>query len=340
VRYCNQRLIDYTGLSEEELQLGSYAALHPEDVERVKAAWQVARAQGTDYEMQQRVRGRDGGYRRFVCRAVVVKDEQGRPGEWFGTDTDVEDFQRAQEALGEAQFELARMMRVSTMGELAASIAHEVKQPLAAISINANACARWLSARPPNLRQAKRTTEHIVRDTNRAADIITRILTFLKREPTQRGPVDVNEVIADVVAMVRVEIRVNEISLVLPQIEPLSVQADRVQLQQVILNLMMNAIDAMRPVMRRARTVQISTGRHSSELLRVSVSDTGVGLAPEQRERIFDAFHTTKPNGMGMGLAISRSIVEAHGGQLWATRNEGPGATFHLTLPVAIATNR
>jgi signal transduction histidine kinase len=224
------------------------------------------------------------------------------------------------------------------MGELAASIAHEVKQPLAAVVTNGNACARWLAAIPPNLREANRTIERIVRDANRAAEILTRIRTFLKRGPLQRAQFDVNEVIADVIVTVQGEFRAKEVSLVLPQpdLRP-PVHADRVQLQQVILNLVMNAIDALRPVTDRARVLEILTARHSADLLRISVRDSGVGLDPEHRERIFDAFHTSKPEGMGMGLAISRSIVETHGGRLWATPNEGPGATFHLTLPLALA---
>jgi signal transduction histidine kinase len=232
---------------------------------------------------------------------------------------------------------LVESMRVSTMVELAASIAHEVKQPLAAIALNGSACVRWLGARPPNMDEAKRTIEHIVRDANRAADVITRIRTFLKRGPTQQASVNVNEVIADVVAMVQTELRSNNVSLVLSRAERFpAVHADPTQLQQVILSLVMNAIDAMRPLAAGARVLRISTGQHGPEALCISVCDTGVGLASEHGDRIFDAFCTTKQDGMGMGLAISRSIVEAHGGRLWATQNEGPGASFHLTLPFAI----
>jgi signal transduction histidine kinase len=250
--------------------------------------------------------------------------------------TDVEGCRQAPESLAEARLELARMTRVTTMGELAASIAHEVKQPLAAIAAQGNACTRWLAATPPNFEEANRGIERIVRNAGRAAEIVTRIRGFLRRDPTTMANVNINDVIADVVATVQWQFRTNGVSLVLPQPDRLSpVSADRVKLQQVILNLVMNAIDAMRPVTNRARVLEIGTAQQSVDWLRVSVRDSGVGLDPHGWNHIFDAFHTTKPDGMGMGLAISRSIVEAHGGRLWATPNEDWGAAFHLTLPAA-----
>jgi PAS domain S-box-containing protein len=334
--YVNQRLIDYTGISLEQLRRGgAWAALHPDDMERVKAAWATAFANGTDYEMEQRVRGRDGRYRRFVCRAVVVRDERGEVVEWFGTDTDVEDRRQAEESLTRARFELARVMRVTTMGELAASIAHELNQPLAAIATSGHAGVRWLSAEPPNLREADEALERIIRDANRAAGIITRIRSFLKRGPERRSEVNLDDLIAEVMVMVQAEIRNRGVSLIVTKSEGLTpAPADRVQLQQVILNLVMNAIDAMSSVKDKARVLEIGTGQHGADMLRVSVSDTGKGIAPAERDRVFEPFHTTKPKGMGMGLAISRSIVEAHGGELWVTPNEGSGETFQFTLPL------
>ncbi|MGZ5145468.1 MAG: ATP-binding protein [Burkholderiales bacterium] len=337
VGYWNQRLIDYTGLTPEELRQGGWGALHPGDAARGKAAWRFAFANGSDYEMEQRVRGRDGRYRRFVRRGVVVKDQQGRPVEWFGTDTDVEDRRQSEEALAQARFELARMMRVTAMGELAACIAHEINQPLAAVVTNGNACARWLAASPPDLREAHDAVDRIVRDANRAAEVIKRIRAFLQRGSPQRAAIDLNEVIFEVIAMVQGEMTSHGVSSRIAQGAGLPLASgDRVQVQQVILNLVMNAIDAMRPVTQRARILEIGAARFDADLLRISVRDSGVGLDPAQRERIFDAFHTTKADGMGMGLAISRSIVEAHGGRLWATRNEDAGETFQLTLPLAV----
>jgi C4-dicarboxylate-specific signal transduction histidine kinase len=222
------------------------------------------------------------------------------------------------------------------LGELAASIALEINQPLAAVVTNGNACARWLTATPPDLREAHDAANRIVRDANRAAEVIKRIRAFLQRGTAQRAAMDVNEVVSEVIAMVQGEIRSHGVS---PRIATAAglppVSGDRVQVQQVILNLVMNAIDAMRPVTDRARVLEIGAARHGADLLCISVRDSGVGLDPGERERIFDAFHTTKPDGMGMGLAISRSIVEAHGGRLWAMPNEGPGEIFQLTLPVS-----
>jgi PAS domain S-box-containing protein len=333
--YWNQRLSDYTGLSDDELRRGGWAALHPDDVARAREKWQEAWAQGAEYLMEERLRGRDGRYRRFVCRAVPVKDEQGRPAEWFGTNSDVENFRQADEALHKLQAELAHVARVTTLGELAASIAHEVNQPLTAVITGAHACARWLASEPPNLAEANSTVQRIVRDANRAAEVIARIRAFLQRGAAQAA-VDINEVIAQVVAMARGEIRTQGVTLVLAPAAGLPpIVGDRIQLQQVILNLVINGIDAMSQVTKRTRTLEIEAGRHGVDALRVAVRDSGVGLPSGHRDRIFEAFHTTKPHGMGMGLAISRSIVEAHGGTLWASPNDGPGTTFQFTLPVA-----
>jgi PAS domain S-box-containing protein len=336
VGYWNQRLIDYTGLTEPELRAGGWSALHPDDVGRVRAAWQLAFAQGTDYEMEQRLRRRDGEYRRFICRAIAVRDEHGKAVEWFGTDTDNEDRRQAQEALHKSQLELAHMSRVTTLGELAASIAHEVNQPLAAVVANGNACMRWLAANPPNLGEAKDAAQRIVRDANGAAEVIKRIRKFLRRGTDERSAVDLDAVISEVIAMVQGEIEARQVSLQMAPARGLPpVAADRVQLQQVVLNLVMNAVEAMAAVTGRARVLEIEVSRYDSAALCVTVRDCGVGLSPEYRDRLFDAFETTKPDGMGMGLAISRSIVEAHGGRLWATANEGYGETFRFTVPLA-----
>jgi PAS domain S-box-containing protein len=334
--YWNQRLSDYTGLTPDELRRGAWEALHPDDIGRVKAAWQAAFAQGTDYELEERVRGRDGRYRHFVCRAVPIRDGQGRPVEWFGTDTDVEDRHSAEDALHKLQAELAHVARVTTLGELAASIAHEVNQPLAAIVTDGYACMRWLGVRPPNLPEAIHAVERTVRDANRAADVIRRIRTFLKRDPGRAASTDLRDIVSEVIAMVQSETRTQNVLLSVrsaAQLPPAI--ADRIQLQQVVLNLVMNAIEAMSAVTDRSRTVEIELEMHSDDTLRLGVRDSGIGVLPEQADRIFDAFHTTKRQGMGMGLAISRSIVEAHGGRLWTTPNDGPGATFQFTLPVA-----
>jgi PAS domain S-box-containing protein len=335
VGYRNQRLIDYTGLTDDEFRQGGWAALHPDDVERVRAAWAVALEHGTHYEMEHRLRGRDGRYRRFVVRAVPVEHEGGRAVEWFGTDTDVEDYRRAEEALQNLQVEHAHVARVATLGELAASIAHEVNQPLAAIVTNGHACRRWLAADPTDLREANASLDRIVRDANRAADVIRRIRAFLKQRPASPTRTRLDEAVSEVLAMVRTEMHTRGVSARVALAADLpAVAADRIQVQQVVLNLVINAIEAMSAVDDRERTVEIETGRQGADTVYLAVRDRGVGVPPGQQDRIFDAFHTTKPHGLGMGLAISRSIVEGYGGRLWSTSNEGPGATFQFTLPV------
>jgi C4-dicarboxylate-specific signal transduction histidine kinase len=330
-------LIDYTGLTGEELGSGGgRAALHPDDVERVEAAWKKAWAQGTRYEMEQRIRGRDGRYRRFVCRGIAVKDAQGRPVEWFGTDTDVEDRRQGEEALHKAQVELSHVTRVMTMGELAASIAHEMNQPLGAIVNNANVCFRLAAASGDGDDMREALTD-IVNDANRASTIIARIRAMTTRALPGKTSLQLREVIGDVLALARRELteRRIEVRTELPEDLPL-VFGDRVQLQQVLLNLVMNGIEAMSGVAGERRLLTIGGQRDGLDgrpSVRISVQDLGSGIEAENMEHLFEAFYSTKPQGMGMGLRISRSIVEAHGGRLWAAPNAGPGAAFFFALP-------
>jgi PAS domain S-box-containing protein len=336
--YWNQRVIDYTGLTAEDLRQGGWGALHPEEAERVKEAWRKAQQHGTQFEMEQRIRGRDGRFRRFVCRAVPIKDEQGRPIEWYGTSTDVEERRQAEEALHKAQAELSHITRVTTMGEFATSIAHEVNQPLAAIVANGSACARWLAADPPNLHEAGVAIQRTIRDAIRASDVIAGIRAFLKREDS-RAPLNINEVIGEVVDLMVGKMESHGVSLEgQPGDELPPVMGNRVQLQQVALNLAMNALEAMDSTSEHPRVLGIRTEAGEDGMVLVSIRDSGVGLDPAYRERAFDAFHTTKPQGLGMGLPISRSIVEAHGGRLWATANPDRGETFRFTLPVVAPT--
>ena len=241
---------------------------------------------------------------------------------------------RAEDALERSQAELVRVARATTVGELTASIAHEVNQPLAAVVTNANACLRWLAGQPPNLDEARDAARRIVRDGNRASDVIARIRALLKKGESAKAPVDLNELIQEIRALAQAEVLRRKVTLqtdLAPSLPP--VVADRVQLQQVLLNLITNALDALSPVTDRSRVLNIRTDAPQSGTVRVAVRDTGVGIEPEHCARLFDAFFTSKPNGLGMGLPISRSIVEAHGGKLWATPNEGPGVTFQFTLP-------
>ena len=336
LRYWNQQLADYTGLTADELRLGGRPATHPDDVERSKMAWETAVERGTSYEVEQRIRRYDGEYRHFVCRAAVLKDKQGRPIEWLGTNTDVEERRRAEDELLYLQTELAHVARSATLGEFAASIAHEVNQPLTAVITNGHACIRWLAQETPDLREAAEAAARIVRDAKRASEVILRIREFLKRGTRQIAPTNMNEAISQVIGMVQTQMRNQGVLLrIATRAELPQVAADRIQLQQVILNLVMNALDAMEAIADRARVLQIELHSHDANTLRVAICDSGIGLVPGQRDRAFDAFHTTKPQGMGMGLAISRSIVEAHGGRLWATPNAVHGETFHFTMPIA-----
>jgi C4-dicarboxylate-specific signal transduction histidine kinase len=267
----------------------------------------------------------------------VVADD-GRAVEWFGTNTDIEDMRQAEEALRRSQAELAHVARATTLGELAASIAHEVNQPLTAVVANGGACIRWLAAEPPNLGEALDAVGRIVNDANRAAAIIRRIREFLRRGKEELAPIDLGTSVADALALIHSQIRERNIALRVVVVDGLPpVLSDRVQVQQVVVNLAMNAIEAMAAVTDRERTLEVRTERHGDRLLCVSIRDSGVGFAAATRSRMFEAFHTTKSGGMGMGLTISRTIVEAHGGVLWAEANADHGQTFRFTLPIAAA---
>jgi PAS domain S-box-containing protein len=244
---------------------------------------------------------------------------------------------RAEAALREAQTELAHVTRAMTMGELTASIAHEINQPLAAVVANANACLRWLAGAVPNLDEAREAVGRIVRDGNRASDVIGRIRALFKKSDDEKALLDMNEVIQEVVGLIQSEIQKNGVVLRMALAAGLPrVMGDRVQLQQVILNLVMNGIEAMSAVMDRPHDLLIRSDQYESDKVLIAVEDSGIGLNSENLDHLFAAFFTTKPKGMGLGLAISRSIVENHGGRLWAVPNDGPGATFQFTLDVGI----
>jgi signal transduction histidine kinase len=237
--------------------------------------------------------------------------------------------------LQRAHAELAHVTRVTTLGELAASIAHEVNQPLAAIVADANACLNWLAATNPPLDMVHGALTAIVRDGHRAADVIQRIRQMAAKTVSPKAPVDLNDVIRDVIPIVRAALLRDEVSLAVELAAELPrVLGDRVQLQQVILNLVMNGTEAMAGVEDRPRELKLRSQPHDGERVTLAVHDTGVGIDPKHLDRLFNAFFTTKPGGMGMGLSISRSIIDAHGGRLWATPNEPHGAIFHFSLPV------
>jgi PAS domain S-box-containing protein len=335
--FANRQELDYTGLTQQEVHSKDAVAriVHPEDLKKLEAVREQARSNGAPFETEARIRGKDGHYRWFLIRDNPLRDEQGRVMRWYGTRTDIEDQKRAEEASRKAQADLAHVTRIMTMGEFAASIAHEVNQPLTGVIAHAGTCSRWLAAQPPDMEQARRTLGLIVRDGNRAIEVIGRIRALTKKAPPRRDRLNINTAILEVIALThtelqrdRVELRTN-LSIDLPL-----VPADRVQLQQVILNLIVNAMEAMSGVGDRPRELVVVTGAGDANDVFVEVRDSGLGLDPANLSRLFDSFYTTKPEGMGMGLSISRSIIEAHGGRLWATPNQIHGAVFRFTLPV------
>jgi C4-dicarboxylate-specific signal transduction histidine kinase len=246
---------------------------------------------------------------------------------------------RTAEALRQAQADLARVSRVTAMGELTASLAHEVNQPIAAAVINANSCSRWLAGQPPNIEEARAAAARIVQDGTRAAEIINRVGRLFKKGAPELELVDVNDVIREMVVLLRSEAAQHSVSVreeLAPDLP--GTTGDRVQLQQVVMNLIINGIDAMKDV-DGLRELTIRSERAKNEQLQVSVSDTGIGLPPQQ-DQIFKAFFTTKSHGIGMGLSISRSIIESHGGRLWASNGSPRGASFHMTLPALLSPQR
>jgi PAS domain S-box-containing protein len=266
-----------------------------------------------------------------------IYDEKGNFLGYRGTGTNITASVRAElaeAALREAQAELAHVTRITMLGELTASIAHEVNQPLAAVVANAEAGLRWLDRDPPDVAGARRSAEWVIEDANRASEVVRRVRALAKAD-TEKVPLDVNDVVREVTVLVKRELVSHRVSLRMALAAgPLNILGDRIQLQQVIINLVMNGIEAMQQVADRPRELVIRSGQDDSRRAFLSVTDFGVGISAEDTERLFRAFFTTKSSGLGMGLSICRSIVEAHGGRLWAYRNEGPGTTFQFTLPL------
>src|SRR5712671_2980542 len=330
--FLNQRFLEYTGLSVEEgLGWGWMNEFHPED--RAEEEWRAAFAAREPFEKEARLRRADGAYRWFLFRGVPLRDERGRVVKWYGTTTDIEDRKRAEEALLEAQDKLAHVTRTQAMGELAAAIAHEVNQPLTAIVTNANFSLRQLKGSTPNLDELRTAMSEIVNDGTRASAVISRIRGLLMDGTSRRTELDINQIIRDVTILLRNELRRNHILLNMELASTLPrVPGDPVQLQQVLINLIMNAIEAMRTSTEARPEILIrSAGNHDDVL--VQVQDSGPGIEPQLADRIFEPFFTTKAEGIGMGLSISRSIIESHGGQL-SHKKASRGVLFQFTLPV------
>jgi signal transduction histidine kinase len=308
--------------------------VHPEDVSLVEKMKMVDQAQETgDFEWQYRLLMPDQSvkYLHAVAHATRTSDDQ---VEYIAVVQDVTARRLAEEALAKARSDLAKVARASSLGVLTASIAHEVNQPLSGIITNAGTCLRMLDAHPPNIDGARETARRTIRDGNRASDVITRLRALFSKEELTLEPLDLNEVIKEVLALSQGDLQRNRVTVQseLAQDLPI-VSGDRIQLQQVILNLLRNASDAMGDVADRSRQAIVRTEREAVDRVRVSVSDSGVGFDSNSMTTLFDAFYTTKGDGMGMGLSVSRSIIERHRGDLWAAPNDGPGATFSFSIP-------
>jgi signal transduction histidine kinase len=311
-----------------------FDTLHPDDKADVRSAIEGAVRAGVDYDIQGfRICRADAGQIRFL-RTIGHRNPAGESGEYFGVTMDITELKRAEEErerLRQLEADLAHINRINMMGELAAALAHEIKQPIAAAITSASACLRWLGHVPPDVERARAAAARIEQEGNRAADIINSLRSFYKTgTPAERQWVDVKGTVREMSALLRTEAARYSVTI-RPEFEadPPQILADRVQLQQVLMNLMLNAIEAMKDTGGEL-TIRSQV---SAEGLTVSISDTGIGLPAEGPDLIFDPFHTTKQQGTGMGLTITRSIVEAYGGHVWATPNQGPGATFYFTLP-------
>jgi PAS domain S-box-containing protein len=333
IDFINGQLQRSVGLSIEKIQgSGWVAAVHPLDVKRHLESWRVSLATGEPFENEVRLRlEADSQYRWFWARAVPLRDARGKIIKWYGISTDIEDRKRAEQEREALQADLAHLNRVSTLGELAASLSHELKQPITAAITDAKTCATWLNRDQPDVGEAIEATMRIVEDGKRATEIIDRLRSLYKKAPEQRELVDVNEIIREMTELLRGEASRYRVSMPTDlDVKISKISADRVQLQQVLMNLMLNGIEAMKET---GGVLTVKAQLDQSGRVLISVSDTGVGLPAGFADKIFNAFFTTKPQGSGMGLSISRTIVESHGGRLWAVPNSGRGATFHIALP-------
>ena len=306
--------------------------VHPDDRELVLQEIDRAARGEPDHDYDYRLLMPNGVIKHLTVRTHRAKYTSGEE-ELVGALMDVTATKEAQEALHTAQADLARVARVTALGQMSASIAHEVNQPLASIATTAVAGLRWLTREVPEIDEARACVSHIVEEANRAADVIRSVRDLARRTDPELIPLDINEVIDEAVALVKPEALRNWVTVQLQLASELpSVRGDRVQLQQVIINLAMNGVQAMATVTDRARVLTIRTEQRESDEVLVAVQDVGIGAEPEGLDRLFSAFYTTKPDGMGMGLSICRSIMEAHGGWVWASRNIGSGMTFQFTV--------
>jgi PAS domain S-box-containing protein len=311
------------------------AIIHPDDLDTVSTLYAHSLATGESYALKHRLRRCDGQYRWVETRAVAMRDSDNAIVQWNGVCLDMDDQVLAEDALRRASDRLAQANQAASLAELSASIAHEINQPLAAIVANSVACCRWLSSEPPNIERAKITVDRISRDASSVGDVISRIRALFRRAPHARSSESVNRLIAEVCRLMADKIAAQNVRIE-THLEPNlpSVAIDRVQVQQVLVNLIWNGVEAMDAIIEGARAIQIRSSHDGAGAIRIEVRDSGTGF--KDPERAFEPFFTTKQHGMGMGLAICRSIIESHGGRLWAINNETYGATVAFTLPLVV----
>jgi PAS domain S-box-containing protein len=330
--FLNQRWLDYTGLSEEEaIGYGWRAIIHPDDLGGLFEYWQWMMRTGAAGEYEARMKRFDGQYRWFLFRGAPLLDSEGSVSKWFGVNIDIDDRKEAEAALRRTEATLSRASRLATIGELTASIAHEVNQPLAAVVANAEAGLQWLDGDYPNLDGARQALRRIARDGGDAGEIVKRLRALFRRAAPVAAEHRLEELVSEVLKLIVHETSRRGISVDVALEEGLpAVFCDRVQIQQVILNLLVNAMDALDGAPHAEKTIRVFSNSDAESVL-LRIRDYGGGV--QDPARLFETFFTTKEKGLGMGLSISRSIVEAHGGQLWLEPTEGPGSTFCFRLP-------
>jgi PAS domain S-box-containing protein len=311
-----------------------FGRMHPEDRPVVEQEYRAAQLKKAEFQSDFRIVLPDGAVKNIHSVGHPILNQSGDIVEFVGAAMDVTERKRAEEALRQAQADLAHVSRVTTMGELVASIAHEVNQPLGAIVTNGSACLRLLSRDTPDLDKSREIISRMIKDGMRASEVIKRVRELLHKAPSEKTPLNINETVQEVIDLVNSDLRRSKVGLLIELAADLPpVTGDRIQLQQVILNMILNAKDAMSEVHTHPREVVITTLKNESSGVVVAVQDSGKGLDPKDAESIFDPFFTTKADGMGLGLSISQRIIEDHGGRMWAIPNKPQGAVFQFTLP-------
>ena len=333
IEYCNQHLIEFLGKSPESLRGEAFfAVLHPEDEPLFRQGWRSAVDSGGRFEIETRIRSGNGSYQWFLVRSIPQLNANGEVARWYGIHIEIEEQRHAQQDLITAQDRLSRLSHTLSMAEMAASIAHELNQPLTAVVTQAYACREWLRSEPANLAKASATAEKIVQESTRASAVVSRVRALFRKEAQLRESTDINLLIRELARLLRDEAIRRDVTIALALEQGLPrLEVDPVQIQQVLLNLAMNGMDAMSQSP-PPRELKIRTEHRSDREILISVEDRGPGVSEELASRIFEPFFTTKPEGLGMGLAICRSIVEMHDGHLWASSSEHDGAVFQFTI--------